>query len=356
MSIRIEPQELFGWLQAESVAYVVLRDCDLVHSDRLSRLDDVDLLVDDAAIPALMNRFANKSGPLKLDIYGIAGEHGTGYHGTAHLPEALARSLIEHRTIRDGVSIPAATDELNALLYHIVYHKSVQSGLHSGDDKLSAENDYTRRVRALLAATGQALELTLGAFHDHLTAQGYGVSEERLIAYLQHDFHHGRKSYFHALLQDRHPGELNLFVIREVALKHQCEDQLLERLRQCYEIVTCKSIPWLTRWRTRRHMRGGKWRRGGKPHLAIVVFDPKPEPSSPAERNVHPFVFNRNQFVKVEWRDWFIAHSGARPKDNPIHSTDNEAEAFGHLPLFFNVIEQADILRRVRSLRNEVAL
>ena len=60
MSIRIEPQELFGWLQAESVAYVVLRDCDLVHPDRLSRLDDVDLLVDDAAIPALMNQFANK--------------------------------------------------------------------------------------------------------------------------------------------------------------------------------------------------------------------------------------------------------------------------------------------------------
>ena len=355
MSIRVEPSELLNWLQVESVPYVVLRDGDLVRAHCLADLHDLDLLIEDAAIPALKKRFSKARGTLKVDVYGAAGQHGTDYHGFPHLPEAMARSAIAGCIRANGVCLPSPGDELLALVYHLAYHKNFQSGVHWADAKLSADNVYTRRVTSLLASAGQQLELTLNAFHEYLCRYGYAVSEERLIAYLQHDFRSGRKSYFHALLQDRQPGELNLFVIRGIALKHGCYEQLLDKLRQRFDVVAVKPIPWLTRWRTRKQMRGGKWKRGGKPHVAIVTFDREPEVSTSAERAVHPFVFNRNQFVKLEWRDWFTTHSSARQKDNPIHSTDNEAEAFGHLPLFFDPQERSEIHRRLQSLRGEVS-
>ena len=98
-------------------------------------------------------------------------------------------------------------------------------------------------------------------------------------------------------------------------------------------------------------MRGGKWKRGGKPQLAVVVFDPNPVVATESERQVHPFVFNARQFIKREWREWFTAETGARPQDNPIHSTDNEAEAVGHLPLFFDATEQQHILGQLAVSR-----
>ena len=72
---------------------------------------------------------------------------------------------------------------------------------------------------------------------------------------------------------------------------------------------------------------------------------------SEADRAIHPFVFNRSQFVKQDWRVWFIANTNARPKDNPIHSTDNEAEAIGHLPLFFTPQEQRELFSLVDERR-----
>ena len=352
MSIRVEPNELVQWLREHSPAYVVLRDADRV--GQLHKLDDLDLLVEDAAALQLMARFSKSRGRLKVDVYGLEGRHKSDYHGFSHLPEALSARLIERRVRSEDLYVPHPADELHALLYHLCYHKAVQSGVHCNDATLSADNDYTRRVRSLLNVLSLELDLTLTAFDTALRAQGYAVTEERLIAYLQHDFRHGRKSHFHAVLQNRHPGELNLFVIRGVALKFGQHQALLERLSEHFEIVRQKNIPWLTRWRTRKAMRGGKWKRGGHPQIAVVVFDHHPQPSTDKEREVHPFVLNRNQFIKIEWREWFTANTNARNKDNPIHSTDNEAEALGHLPLFFDPAEQASILQDARRLRAQV--
>jgi hypothetical protein len=107
------------------------------------------------------------------------------------------------------------------------------------------------------------------------------------------------------------------------------------------------------RFATRPRLRGGKWRRGGKPRIAVVVFDPFPQPPSDAERSLQPFVFNRNQFIKTEWRAWFSRSTRARAEDNPIHSTDNEAEAIGHLPLFFDKREEQEVYAEVARLRSE---
>ena len=349
---RASPRDVVAWLEQNRVEHVVLR-----YGPRTldAELGDVDLLVDDRAIIALKAAFRGQRSGTKIDIYGIEGLHGSDYHGFPHLPERLGRQILARRRRVTGVWVPSPLDELNGLLYHLAYHKSVQSGVHVSDPARSASTLGTERLAALQTECGIAVTCTLKGFHRQLESCGLSVSEARLVAYIEHDFRHGRKSLFHALLQDRHPGELNLFVIRAIALRCGKSEALIERLGERYRIVSVKAINRWTRLTRAGRMRGGKWRRGGRPHIAVVVFDRAPVPTTTEEREVHPFVFNRNQFVKVEWRDWFHRETAARAKDNPIHSTDNEAEALGHLPLFFSAEEREQIKRSLPMLRAEAS-
>ena len=318
-------------------------------------MKDVDLLIDDQALPGLKTAFRNRRSGAKIDCYGIRGLHGSDYHGFPHLPERLGRQILDRRRQVADIWVPHPLDELDALLYHLAYHKNLQSGVHVSDPARSILTPDTERLAVLRKECGVTVTCTLEEFQRHLESRDLSVSDARLIAYIEHDFRHGRKSLFHARLQDRHPGELNLFVIREVAVRFGMIEAFIERLRERYQIVSIKSIDWWTRLTRARHMRGGKWRRGGRPYIAVIVFDMAPVPTTADEREVHPFVFNRNQFTKVEWRDWFCRATSARPKDNPIHSTDNEAEALGHLPLFFSAEEREKIKRSLSALRSEVS-
>src|SRR5690606_24225707 len=146
------------------------------------------------------------------------------------------------------------------------------------------------------------------------------------------------------------PGEMNLFVIRQVALRNNLQQEIIRALRDHYRILLVKDIPFLTRQMRSKGMRGGKWRRGGKPCIAVVVFDPHPAPTTAEDRKVHPFVFNSRQFMKRELREWFTRVTGEKASQNPIHSTDNEAEAAGHFPLFFSAHEQEDIFDRLARM------
>ena len=353
MSLFAPADELFNWLERNRVCYVVLRDGHrLKHAS--NAVKDLDLLIDDDAITRLKMSFSKKRHGLKVDCYGVRGLHGSDYHGYPHLPESLGERILANRRRVDNLWLPQPLDELNALLYHVVYHKNLQSGFDAYDLAHSTTGPYTERLSALQRECGVTLTATHECFHAHLESQGLAVCDERLVAYLQHDFSQRRKSFFHAWLQNRHRGELNLFVIRGVAVRQDKSAALLDFLADKFQLVASKQIRWWARVINAKHMRGGKWRRGGKPHIAVVVFDPDPVPSTREERKVHPFVFNRNQFVKLQWREWFCANTSACAKDNPIHSTDNEAEALGHLPLFFTLHERLHIMEKLGALRSEV--
>jgi hypothetical protein len=340
---------LWQWLERSGARWLALR-----HDDPERPPRDVDLLIEDTLAPELDAFLA--SGPrragVKIDRYGVEGRNGTGYHGHPHLPVDLGRRSLERRVRRgDGVFVAEPRDHALALAYHAVYHKADQCGLDWREPAAARDARAGPALARAFDAAGLDVALTLRDLHNRLVAEGAGVSRERLEAYTRHDFRHGRKVYFHARLMSQAPGEMNLFVIREVAARHEQVDVLLDRLGERYELVRVKSVPWLRRVAMRKRMRGGKWRRGGFPCVAVVVFDPDPVPSSPSERANHPHVFNRNQFAKVAWRESFTETTRARAKDNPVHSTDNEAEALGHLGLFFDEAEQAAIARRVIELR-----
>ena len=134
MSLLAPPEELFSWLEQNGVTYVVLRDGHRVNRERL---EDIDLLVDDAAIDGLKTAFRKRRRGLKVDCYGVKGLYGSDYHGFPHLPEPLGERILRHRQKMDRVWLPQPIDELNALLYHVVYHKNLQSGFHAFEPDLA---------------------------------------------------------------------------------------------------------------------------------------------------------------------------------------------------------------------------
>lgn len=319
---------------------------------------DIDLLVDDAALAAIRQRYGHyrRRQGVKCDIYNVTGGADGGWLGHPYFPQALAQeSLAERRLWRGLFYVPPARQHLLGLAYHIAYQKAETSGIDSSDPEKSGGSKYLAELGMLCAELNITLAYTLFALHELLKKAGYSAPVPILNAILRNDFAHHRKSFFLASVCAEQKGEMNLFVIRGVAVAKNTQQHFLDALRSQYEIIAIKEIPLLTRFVKSRHMRGGKWRFGGRPRIAIVVWDPNPIPVTGGNNKAHPFVFNSRQFFKPALREWFTKTTGARPKLNPLHSTDNEAEAIGHLPLFFTELEQAEIFRVLAERRAATA-
>jgi hypothetical protein len=358
MTTRINDVEVLKiWLHNQPERYVVLRE-----KTADGTLIEINLLADLELANRLDAQFPREKQGVKIDVYG---KGRADYLGFSHLPDGLAEACLHNRTLekKSNETISSSgwyraqpLQELQALLYHLCYHKPDKSGFIQ--DFIAPFNEpgpaslYAARAQQLQEMVSAPSFSALPDVHTWLSEQQLVIDVERLQAYVRYQCYRGTKSYFHAWLMNQLRGELNLFVIRGVAIKFKQTGALLQRLSREYQILETKAVPWRHRLMKMRHMRGGKWKRGGKPHIAVVVFDPHPVTASEAERQVHPFVFNARQFIKRQWRDWFAAETGARPQDNPIHSTDNEAEAIGHLPLFFDAQEQGKLLSELALLRS----
>ncbi len=224
MSLRVESaNSLFSWLNSQGIRYVVLRDFDRIEKiERAPEIDDdIDLLVEDSALPTIHDRFgkAKRRRGVKCDIYGVRGEDGSDYLGHPHLPVVLGERMLERRrALNNRLYVPDTQDHLDGLLYHLVYHKNLQSGIHWHDLAESKKSPHVSTLSRLTSELRLDLPLTHEAFHAYLCNAGLGITRQRLIAYIQRDFRYGRKVYFHALIQNELSGEMNLFVIRKIAM------------------------------------------------------------------------------------------------------------------------------------------
>jgi hypothetical protein len=349
--------EFFAWMEQSGHGYVVLRgfsgfaDAYPGHGAK----EDVDLLVADEAVLPIQTRYRSvlKRRGVKCDVYSVSGHGHGGYLGLPYYPSAFAAETIAtRRRFRDLFYVPDARHHLLSLLYHIAYQKMEASKIHIDDPAQSAGSKYIAEIDALCAETGDSLAHSLTAYHDFLRDAGLAPSYDVLAAYVQNQFAHDVKSMFMARLFHEFSGEMNMFVIRGVAVETGTHTALIDMLREHYKTILIKDIPFVTRAMESGKMRGGKWRRGGRPHIVVLVFDPHPQETTEEDRKVHPFVFNSRQFAKRGFREWFTKTTGRKPSANPLHSTDNEAEAVGHFPLFFSAHEQEDIFLRLKEMRS----
>lgn len=353
--------EFFAKLDAAGHRYVVLRGWegyDKAYPGHGAK-EDIDLLVDDAALPFIAEHHGHvkKRHGTKCDFYNTTGwqRPGRAFDWRVIFPPALAEAVLSTRVKwKEKFYVPAPRTHFFSLIYHIAYQKAERAKIHYDDASQSTGSKYISALSALKRDLKIEVPNTLSAYHALLKQEGYAITYEHLVGILQNDFTHHYKSFFLAKVMDEYQGELNLFVIRKVAVKKGFAKKLIETLEQHYEVIAVKEIPWMVRWQQAKNMRGGKWKRGGKPHIAVVVFDKEPQATKPGEGTAHPFVFNARQFFKPALREWFTKEARTNPKDNPIHSTDNEAEAVGHLHFFFTRGEQNGIFAHLKQLRGEL--
>jgi hypothetical protein len=286
--------EFFAWMDREGLSYVVLRNADAFLNDYPppGSKDDVDMLVEDAATQPIKARYARtpKHLGVKCDVYDVSGSPDGAYQGLPYYPRGLAERLLGERTkFHDRFWVGQPTAYLLGLMYHIAYHKAERSKIDAHDERRSQGSKYVAELRGLMAQARLQAPLTLHGFRQALLAQGAEPAYDQFAAILTNDFSRNVKSPFLAEALHEAAGEVNLFVIREVAKRKGQVEALSDHLRETYTVLAETDIPWLTRFKTRKGMRGGKWKRGGMPVRALVVYDPAPTPTSAEDRKVHPW-------------------------------------------------------------------
>lgn len=351
------PHDFFNWLDENRYLYAVLRGYqNMGENPSRGGKDDVDILVEDRAVAAIATwcRAVPKRLGLKCDVYSVSSGCGADFVGGAYFPEALARSILQNRVRwQDAFNVPCDRDLYYSLLFHLAYQKAEACKADALDP--SAFRAYKRYafIRDLAQRLDLPYDLSLLDMHRLLAAQGYGIDQPRAVRYLQNQFKRLFKSRFYALLfAMENLGELNLFVLRAKAVRRGFRQTMLDELAKHYTVLAAKDIPWLTRLTRAKYMRGNKWRWGGWPVVAVLVFDPAPQwRTREACDKEHPLVFNSRQFFKRELRDRIVSDGRLYHKDNALHSTDNEAEAVGHLDLFFTPEEERVLYAQTAELR-----
>lgn len=350
------PDELFAWLKANGFKYAVLRGFANMGENWRDAHDRAILLEDDAlaALTTAKRCGISKWRGAKLHLYSVSGAHGGGLAGQSCFPQNLAHAILKHRVAWQGhFYIPAPPQLYHTLLYHFTYQLAEESLAHVTEPTPFSRNSRSALMRELARQVGEPCDFSLLDMHRVLAARDYGIDIPRAAAYLQAQFKYRFKSHFYALLLARElPGEVNMFMLRAKVIRHGFRELLMGEIRCHYTIWAVKEIPHITRMTKSRYMRGNKWRWGGWPAVAVVVFDPAPLwRGKQIHDTPHPLVFNERQFFKRELRERIVAQGKLYHKINALHSTDNEAEAIGHYDLFFTPQEQAALYAAAEKAR-----
>ncbi|WP_127128523.1 hypothetical protein [Georgenia sp. SYP-B2076] len=349
-------------LEAHGVRYAALR-----WFEQLPALDpgeDLDLLVADDDLATVERLLAEEPGTIPVDLYSESGLTGTDYQGMAYYPPALARQILDRAVVHpSGCRVPRPLDHLRSLAYHAAYHKGLRSGLASAmttEREPNPEHDYAAVLADLARENGVDLTLTLDGVDEYLADQGWRPPPDTLRRLAASNPWVGRR--FPAEAPPPDPPEPAVFLVRERTLDVVRLDEVRDVLvRLGFEILLVRALDGPARARCADQMRGGNWGRGpfpqsgGVPATAIVAlhYGPRLPPAHLRER--YPRLSNIDSLqAKLRIRDLVAERVPEPARFNPVHSSDDETEAWEYVDLA--VPDEAGRLRaEVRRRRAEYA-
>jgi hypothetical protein len=351
-------QGLVRELDQAGIRYAVLRWFETL--PELEPGEDLDVLVADEDLDAFRAILDREPGTIPVDLYSESGLVGSDYHGMAYYPPALAATLLG-RTVRhsSGALVPSPVDHLHSLAYHAAYHKGLRSGIPSETRAPVAnpEHDYPAALQELARRQGITLPTTLEGVDAYLAERGWRPPPDTLRRLAEHT-EHLRDSKGRATPE--HPGlhelpELAAFFVREQTLDvlGLAEvEQVLARLE--FEIMDVRTLAPDARARCQALVRGGNWgrgpfgRSGGGPVVALVALHYGPRPPDDEVRRRYPALTNSDVLLaKNQVRDLVLSRTGEAQAFNPVHSSDNEAEAWEYI--------EVAMPENLQFLRQEVA-
>lgn len=342
-------------MDADGIQHAVLRWFENLPA--LADGEDLDLLVADDDLERLTQLLDSEPGTIPVDVYSESGLPGSDFRTAAYYPPPLAAGLLD-RAVRhpSGLHVPTTEDHLHSLAYHALYHKGHTSGLPSGHRLLDAgppEHDYGAALAKLAGDLGLELELTLEGLDEYLDRVGWRPPPDTLRRLATGN----RWLTLHAVDQGpatTEPPEPAVFLVRERTAEVLPHDELRGVLAHYgFEVLAFAELTADESARTAAHARGGNWGRGpfpvsgGRPTAAVVAVHHAPGAVHPRVRDRYPRLSNAEVLhVKNAIRDLVRGRTGSDGEFNPVHSSDDEIEAWEYVAL---AVPDAE-----KSLRDQV--
>jgi hypothetical protein len=316
----------------EGLDYVALRWSELMEAGEHE--GDIDLLVSQAGLIGLGERFNREVCTYPLDVYTDDGQGGHAYKSVPYFTPALAAGLLDSATISPGgIRVAAPHWRFLAFCYHLTFHNKSER-VTPGTEQIRPDTfhkpHYHRELERLAGLAGEAVPQTYSEIEQLLKDAGAFPSLD-LIGFYSNKNAFLKKRYF-----DLAPVKAGLatFFVRDFGGGGSTVPALRERLKQHFEILAEGPVDESNRDRVVRGVRGGNWADhdapGGRaePVHWFVCWDPSPKPPSARTRRKHPRVDNENIRLKDDLR----REHGEGGKDlRVVHSSDNSLEAIDHL-------------------------
>jgi hypothetical protein len=352
----------FRYLQQRQLRHVALRWFETLPD--IAPGEDVDLLIDDRALPEVDRLLSSGPGLQALDLYTVTGLPGTGFRDLPYYPPYLAEKLLDGAMWqRDLCRVPTPEHHFLSLAYHALYHKGLGSGVGAEHEApaagRAADHDYTAVLKQLQHAAEYDGPVTLKALDAFLGDRGWRPTHD-MLARLARRNRWLRTQLSEGSASQRDNG-LIVFLIREQGMRRGGPARAAELLeRQGFRILYSAALPPSGARQATNSIRGGNWGAGpwplsgGLPAGIVVAHDSHPIAPTRRQKKKQPFVSNARSLGKDAIRDEFNRGLPAHEHCNVIHSSDNGREALEYLQILPPEIT-AHIVRQLAASHQESA-
>ncbi|MCZ3388535.1 MAG: hypothetical protein LH645_05310 [Actinomycetia bacterium] len=336
------PEGLIQRLDAAGIQYAALRWFeDLPH---MEPGEDLDVLVTDEHLAAFGTLMNEEPGTIPLDLYSETGLPSSDYKNMAYYPPQLARQLLDRAVVHSsGCRVPAPLDHLRSLAYHAAYHKGMSSGLasaHVAETVTDPEHDYKSALESLARSVGVRLDASLDGVDEYLAGEGWRPSVDTLVRLADGNLWIKAK-FFAAKPEPVIPPETTVFLLRERLASVVGTDEVLALLDHLgFEVLMTSELDSAAAARCAEQTRGGNWGQGpfpvsgGGPVTVVVAVHYAPAPPVGKALDKYPRLSNNDVLVaKERVRDLVAARVSAHERFNPVHSSDNELEAWEYVTI-----------------------
>ena len=327
-------------LNDEGLSYVALRWFETLPD--LQPGEDLDLLVADDDLDAVRRILDEEPGTIPVDLYSETGLPGSDFHGAAYFVPDLARKILAGVVLHSsGCRVPSPREHLLSLAYHAVYHKGERSGLpsdESPDGFQDPEHDYGSALQKLAEQAGTELPCSLEGIDDFLDRAGWRPPPDALRRLSVSNPWIERRTAPNAL-PAVDPPELTVFLVRERTLTVASIQEIRAALETLgFEVLLERHLGELARQRCADLTRGGNWGSGpfavsgGGPAVALAAVHYGPREPDRTMRKQYPHLTNTDVLrAKRRIRDLIATRVAPSERFNPVHSSDNEPEAWEYV-------------------------
>ncbi|WP_379317484.1 hypothetical protein [Paenibacillus puldeungensis] len=340
---KLSIDQLFQRMNEDNIRYVILRWFEQLPD--IQNGEDIDLLVHDEDINKLHYFTKEKVGDaVPCDVYSASGLEGSDYAKLPYYPVRIAETILQNRVLWKGkYYVPCQMDLFLSMAYHVVYHKGERSGIPViGNNKLPTkplEHNYHQVLKDLAHINDVQVEISLSSLHRYLVDRQWspGIDTIRKLGL--------RNKWLKALYPPKtidqiRDGELIVYFVREWAYSRGLTDLIVNTLEKMgLNILLTHRLNETARYRASKKIRGGNWGKGpwkvcgGGPEVLIAAYDLEPIAVPESKRNEYPFVANGHFFLKEKIRKELMRDIPRESKTNPLHSSDDEQEAWEYIKI-----------------------